>query len=195
MTNLNQNLHLLSKENITLVGIRAVYAYQILLNEIFMSSIVFLYETTYSFKLFFLYEAVPLWYTTSVTWQVKNMVTNNISKGSCVSRVGGRCSIDKKPPLIKRCTTRLTSICLTIWNRRDLGTVHLIFWGGGAWVFFEQNFLALILAKKNNLAQWHCEKNNLSPIVTQNSLIGMLEMSKSKNFSGSLRSPEYYIKI
>ena len=70
-----------------------------------------------------------------------------------------------------------------------LGTVHLIFWGG-AWVFFEKNFLALILAKKNNLAQWHCEKNNLSPIVTQNSLIGMFEMSKSKIFSGSLRSPE-----
>ena len=62
--------------------------------------------------------------------------------------------------------------------------------GGGAWVFFEKNFLAPILAKKNNLAQWHCEKNNLSPIVTQNSLIGMFEMSKSKNFSGSLRSPE-----
>ena len=71
-----------------------------------------------------------------------------------------------------------------------LGTVHLIFWGGGAWVFFEKNFLAPILAKKNNLAQWHCEKNNLSPIVTQNSLIGMFEMSKSKKFSGSLRSPE-----
>ena len=33
---------------------------------------------------------------------------------------GGRCSIDQKPPLIKRCNTRLTSICLTIWNRRDL---------------------------------------------------------------------------
>ena len=62
--------------------------------------------------------------------------------------------------------------------------------GGGAWVFFEKNFLALILAKKNNLAQWHCEKNNLSPIVTQNSLIGMFEMSKSKKFSGLLRSPE-----
>ena len=64
--------------------------------------------------------------------------------------------------------------------RDELGTVHLIFWGGGAWVFFEKNFLALILAKKNNLAQWYCEKNNLSPIVTQNSLTGMFEMSKSK---------------
>ena len=46
-----------------------------------------------------------------------------------------------------------------------LGTVHLIFWGGGAWNFFEKNFLALILPEKNNLAQWHCEKNNLSPIT------------------------------
>ena len=36
---------------------------------------------------------------------------------------------------------------------------------GGAWNFFEKNFLALILAEKNNLAQWHCEKNNLSPIA------------------------------
>ena len=78
----------------------------------------------------------------------------------------------------------------------SLGTVHLIFWGGGAWVFFEKNFLALILAKKNNLAQLHCEKNNLSLIVTQNSLTGMFEMSKSKKFSGSLRSPvEYQIQI
>ena len=37
--------------------------------------------------------------------------------------------------------------------------------GGGAWNFFEKNFLALILSKKNNIAQWHSEKNNLSPIV------------------------------
>ena len=29
------------------------------------------------------------------------MVMNNISKGSCVSR-GERCSIDQKPPLIKK---------------------------------------------------------------------------------------------
>ena len=36
---------------------------------------------------------------------------------------------------------------------------------GGAWNFFEKNFLALILTKKNNIAQWHSEKNNLSPIV------------------------------
>ena len=68
--------------------------------------------------------------------------------------------------------------------------------GGGLGFFSKKNFLALILAKKYNLAQWHCEKNNLSPIVTQNSLIGMFEMSKSKKFSGSLRSPEeYHIKI
>ena len=48
-----------------------------------------------------------------------------------------------------------------------LGTVNLIFWGGGggAWNFFEKKFLALILTKKNNIAQWHSEKNNLSPIV------------------------------
>ena len=32
---------------------------------------------------------------------------------------------------------------------KQLGTVHLIFWGGGgAWNFFEKNFLALILTKK-----------------------------------------------
>ena len=64
--------------------------------------------------------------------------------------------------------------------------------GGGGLGFFRKNFLDLILAKNNNLAQWHCEKNNLSPIVTQNSLIGMFEMSKSKKISGSLRSPEEY---
>ena len=65
--------------------------------------------------------------------------------------------------------------------------------GGGLGFFFEKNFLALILALKNNLAQWHCEKNNLSSIVTDNSLISMFEMSKSKKFSGSLRSQEQYI--
>ena len=37
--------------------------------------------------------------------------------------------------------------------------------GGGAWDILEKNFLALILTKKNKLAQWHSEKNNLSPIV------------------------------
>ena len=37
--------------------------------------------------------------------------------------------------------------------------------GGGAWAILEKNFLALILTKKNKLAQWHSEKNNLSPIV------------------------------
>ena len=37
--------------------------------------------------------------------------------------------------------------------------------GGGGWIFFEKNFLALILTKKNNIAQWHSEKNNLSRIV------------------------------
>ena len=62
--------------------------------------------------------------------------------------------------------------------------------GGGGLEFFRKKILALILAKKNSLAQWHCEKNNLSPIVPQNSLICMFEMSKFKKFSGSLRSPE-----
>ena len=33
--------------------------------------------------------------------------------------------------------------------------------GGGLGFFFENNFLALILAK-NNLAQWHCEKISVS---------------------------------
>ena len=37
--------------------------------------------------------------------------------------------------------------------------------GGGAWDILEKKFLALILTKKNKLAQWHSEKNNLSPIV------------------------------
>ena len=50
--------------------------------------------------------------------------------------------------------------------------------GGELGFFSKKKFLALILAKKNNLAQWHFEKNNLSPIDTQNSLIGMFEMSK-----------------
>ena len=49
-------------------------------------------------------------------------------------------------------------------RNRHLGTVHLIFWGGG-WDILEKKFLALILTKKNKLAQWHSEKNNLSPIV------------------------------
>ena len=47
-----------------------------------------------------------------------------------------------------------------------LGTVHLIFGGGGgSWDILEKKFLALILTLKNYLAQWHSEKNNLSPIV------------------------------
>ena len=42
-----------------------------------------------------------------------------------------------------------------------LGTVHLIFWGGGGLEFFrKKKFLALILAEKNNLAQWHYEKQD-----------------------------------
>ena len=68
--------------------------------------------------------------------------------------------------------------------------------GGGLGFFSKKNSLLWFWLKKNNLAQRHCEKNNLSPIVTQNSLTGMFEMSKSKNFSGSLRSPvEYQIQI
>ena len=45
------------------------------------------------------------------------------------------------------------------------GPFDILGGGGGAWNFFEKKFLALILAEKNNLAQWHCEKNNLSPIA------------------------------
>ena len=71
-----------------------------------------------------------------------------------------------------------------------LGTVHLIFWGGGggAWNFFEKNFLALILTKKNNIAQWHSEKNNLSPIVYPK--LTYRHRQNPKFSSGSLRSPE-----
>ena len=29
---------------------------------------------------------------------------------------------------------------------------------GGAWNFFKKNFLALVLTKKNNIAQWHSEQ-------------------------------------
>ena len=56
--------------------------------------------------------------------------------------------------------------------------------GGGLVLFFEKKLLSLILALKNNLAQWHCEKNNMSSIVIQNSLIGMFEMSKSQKIFG-----------
>ena len=93
--------------------------------------------------------------------------------------------------------TWLSQVCTTVSLNNDAytgKTDHLRHGPfdilGGAWVFFEKNFLAPILAKKNNFAQWHCEKNNLSPIVTQNSLIGMFEMSKPNIFSGSLRSPQ-----
>ena len=41
----NQNWHLFRRGNIIFVGIRAVYLYQILFNEIFMSCIAFLYKT------------------------------------------------------------------------------------------------------------------------------------------------------
>ena len=37
--------------------------------------------------------------------------------------------------------------------------------GGGAWVFFEKNILALVLAKKNILALTMCEKNILAPSI------------------------------
>ena len=45
LTHLNQNLHLVSRESIIFFGIRAVYVYHILFNEIFMFFIVFLYKT------------------------------------------------------------------------------------------------------------------------------------------------------
>ena len=50
------------------------------------------------------------------------------------------------------------SACALI--KKLLGTVHLIFWGGGGGpgIFWEKKFLALILTKKNKLAQWHSEK-------------------------------------
>ena len=38
------------------------------------------------------------------------------------------------------------------------GPFDILGGGGGAWNFFEKNFLALILTKKNNIAQWHSEK-------------------------------------
>ena len=59
---------------------------------------------------------------------------------------------------------------------------------GGAWNFFEKNFLALILSKKNNIAQWHSEKNNLSPIVLPK--LTYRHRQNPKFSSGSLRSPE-----
>ena len=45
LTNLNQSLHLLSRENIIFAWIRDVYMYGILFNEIFMSFIVFYYKS------------------------------------------------------------------------------------------------------------------------------------------------------
>ena len=36
---------------------------------------------------------------------------------------------------------------------------------GGAWVFFEKNILALVLAKKNILALTMCEQNILAPSI------------------------------
>ena len=36
---------------------------------------------------------------------------------------------------------------------------------GGAWVFFEKNILALVLAKQNILALTMCEKNILAPSI------------------------------
>ena len=36
---------------------------------------------------------------------------------------------------------------------------------GGAWVFFEKNILALVLAKKNILALTMCEKNILASSI------------------------------
>ena len=46
----------------------------------------------------------------------------------------------------RKCTAgRIVSV-----NNVQLGTVHLIFWGGG-WYILEKNFLALILTKKINL--------------------------------------------
>ena len=61
----------------------------------------------------------PLWYTTSVTWQGYNMVMNDISKESCVSR-GDDVPMTKNRLSYKRCTARLISVCLIIWNRRAL---------------------------------------------------------------------------
>ena len=103
--------------------------YQILFNEICMSFIAFLYKTIKSFTFFSCTKLFPpvihnfhYMYMASVYYGNKyTMVINNRSKGNCVSLGGERCSIDQKPPFIKRCTTRLTSIiCLNILNRSAL---------------------------------------------------------------------------
>ena len=62
--------------------------------------------------------------------------------------------------------------------------------GGGLGLFSKKISLLQFWLKKIILLNGTVKKNYLSPIhvVTQNSLIRMFEMSKSKNFSGSLRS-------
>ena len=60
---------------------------------------------------------------------------------------------------------------LTPWNGINdpyyLGTVHLIFSGGGGGlgIFSKKNVLALILTKKIILLNGTVKQNNLSPIV------------------------------
>ena len=58
VTNLNQIVHLLRRENIIFVGIGAVYVKQILFTEIFMS-FVFFFIRQHRVLNFFLYNAVP----------------------------------------------------------------------------------------------------------------------------------------
>ena len=55
----------------------------------------------------------------------------------------------------------LVSTCLLIMQVRERPLDSQ----GGAWVFFEKNILALVLAKKNILALTMCEKNILAPSI------------------------------
>ena len=50
---------------------------------------------------------------------------------------------------------------------------------GGAWVFFEKNILALVLAKKNILALTMCEKNILAPSIEKKDVPSIHEKKMS----------------
>ena len=72
----------------------------------------------------------------------------------------------------KNSNNALPLLALRRASHMQLGSDHFIIWGGGGWKSFWKNNLALLLAKKNNLAQpvrWKkffalicCKKNNLA---------------------------------
>ena len=69
--------------------------------------------------------------------------------------------------------------------------------GGGLGIFFEKNVLAFILAKTNNLAQWHCEKKCLQwlPKTRLSACLRCQNIQKKKILARSARQKNIKFKL